>query len=161
MRGLEEEARSEAAATLRDIREQARKNSEREAKKIVALAIQRIAVEHTAESTVAAVALPSDDMKGRIIGREGRNIRALEAATGIDIIIDDTPEAVVISSFNPVRREIARIALTRLIADGRIHPTRIEEMVEKATQEIDQQCKDAGEQAAFDLGLGRLHPELV
>src|SRR5437879_1529865 len=124
MRRLEEEARSEAAATLRDIREQARKNSEREAKKIVALAIQRIAVEHTAESTVAAVALPSDDMKGRIIGREGRNIRAFEAATGVDVIIDDTPDTVVVSCFDPLRREVGRLALDRLIAAGRLQPGR-------------------------------------
>src|SRR2546422_830666 len=161
MRRLEEEARSEAAATLRDIREQARKNSEREAKKIVALAIQRIAVEHTAESTVAAVALPSDDMKGRIIGREGRNIRAFEAATGVDVIIDDTPDTVVVSCFEPVRREIGRLALERLIADGRIHPGRIEEIVKKAKTDVDASIVEAGEQAVYDTGIRGMHPELV
>jgi ribonuclease Y len=158
---IRDEARRAAAEDVKKIEDEARVQADEKSKIIISAAIQRYAGEYVTERTVATVPLPSDDMKGRIIGREGRNIRALEAATGIDLIIDDTPEAVVISCFNPVRREIARLALTRLIADGRIHPTRIEEMVEKATQEVDQQCKDAGEQAAFDLGLGRMHPELV
>jgi ribonuclease Y len=158
---VRDEARRQVADEVKKIEDAARAEAEEKSKMIISAAIQRYAGEYVAERTVATVPLPSDDMKGRIIGREGRNIRALEAATGIDLIIDDTPEAVVISCFNPVRREIARIALTRLIADGRIHPTRIEEMVEKATQEVEAQCKEAGEQAAFDLGLGRLHPELV
>jgi ribonucrease Y len=158
---VREEVRREAAEEVRRIEEGARAEAEQRSRMILAAAVQRYASEYVSERTVAVVPLPSDDMKGRIIGREGRNIRALEAATGIDLIIDDTPEAVVISCFNPVRREIARLALTRLIADGRIHPSRIEEMVEKATEEVEQQCKDAGEQAAFDLGIGRLHPELV
>ena len=158
---VRDEARRAAAEEVRKIEETARAEAEEKSRMVVSAAVQRYASEYVAERTVATVPLPSDEMKGRIIGREGRNVRALEAATGVDLIIDDTPEAVVISCFNPVRREIARLALTRLIADGRIHPTRIEEMVEKATAEIEQQCKDAGEQAAFDLGLPRLHPELV
>jgi ribonuclease Y len=158
---VRDEARRQVADEVKKIEDAARAEADEKSKMIISAAIQRYAGEYVAERTVATVPLPSDDMKGRIIGREGRNIRALEAATGIDLIIDDTPEAVVISCFNPVRREIARLALTRLIADGRIHPSRIEEMVEKATQEVEGQCKEAGEQAAFDLGLGRLHPELV
>ncbi|MEO5767065.1 MAG: ribonuclease Y [Polyangia bacterium] len=155
------EARLAAVAEVKRIEDEARAEAENRSKTIIAAAIQRYAGEYVTERTVSTVPLPSDDMKGRIIGREGRNIRAIEAATGIDLIIDDTPEAVVISCFNPVRREIARLALIRLIADGRIHPTRIEESVEKATQEVEQQCRDAGEKAILDLGLGRLPPELV
>ena len=159
---LIDEIRDEARlAAVKRIEDEARAEAESRSKNIISAAIQRYAGEYVAERTVATVPLPSDDMKGRIIGREGRNIRAIEAATGIDLIIDDTPEAVVISCFNPVRREIARLALTRLIADGRIHPTRIEESVEKATQEVEQQCRDAGEKAVLDLGIGRLPPELV
>jgi len=158
---LETEARDEAAALVRNITEQAKKNADREAKKIVALAIQRIAAEQTAESSVSAVVLPSDEMKGRIIGREGRNIRAFEAATGVDVIIDDTPDTVVVSCFEPVRREIGRLALERLIADGRIHPGRIEEIVKKAKDDVDRGIVEAGEQAVYDTGIRGMHAELV
>ena len=158
---LEDEARTEAAALTRDIKEQAKKAADREAKKIVALAIQRIAAEQTAESSVSAVPLPSDEMKGRIIGREGRNIRAFEAATGVDVIIDDTPDTVVVSCFDPVRREVGRLALERLIQDGRIHPGRIEDVVHKAQAEIDAGIIEAGEQAVYDTGIKGMHQELV
>jgi len=158
---LENEARDEAAALVRSITEQAKKNADREAKKIVALAIQRIAAEQTAESSVSAVVLPSDEMKGRIIGREGRNIRAFEAATGVDVIIDDTPDTVVVSCFEPVRREIGRLALERLIADGRIHPGRIEEIVKKAKEDVERGIVEAGEQAVYDTGIRGMHAELV
>ena len=158
---LETEARDEAAARVRNITEQAKKNADREAKKIIALAIQRIAAEQTAESSVSAVLLPSDEMKGRIIGREGRNIRAFEAATGVDVIIDDTPDTVVVSCFEPVRREIGRLALERLIADGRIHPGRIEEIVKKAKTDVDASIVEAGEQAVYDTGVRGMHAELV
>ncbi len=161
LRGLEDEARSEAAALGRELKEQAKKGADREAKKILAVAIQRIAAEHTAESTVSAVALPSDEMKGRIIGREGRNIRAFEAATGVDVIIDDTPDTVVVSCFDPVRREVGRLALERLIADGRIHPGRIEEIIAKCRAEIEAGIVEAGEQAVYETGIKGMHPELV
>jgi ribonuclease Y len=159
--GLENAARDEAAALVRNITEQAKKNADREAKKIIAMAIQRIAAEQTAESSVSAVVLPSDEMKGRIIGREGRNIRAFEAATGVDVIIDDTPDTVVVSCFEPVRREVGRLALERLIADGRIHPGRIEEIVKKAKADVDQSIVEAGEQAVYDIGIRGMHAELV
>ena len=161
LRRLEDEARNEAAALARDLKEQARRSADKEAKKILALAIQRLAPESTAETTVSAVALPSDEMKGRIIGREGRNIRAFEAATGVDVIIDDTPDTVVVSCFDPVRREVARLALERLITDGRIHPGRIEEIVDKARAEVDASVLEAGEQAVYETGIKGMHPELV
>jgi ribonuclease Y len=162
---LEEEVRGQALASaaveIKRIEDDAHREAAARAKTIVATAIQRFASEFVHERTVAVIPLPSDDLKGRLIGREGRNIRALEAATGIDMIIDDTSEAITISCFNPVRREIARIAISALVADGRIHPTRIEEVVRKAEKEVDKTCKESGEQAVFDLGLHRVHPELV
>lgn len=161
IRRLEEEAQADAANRIREIRDSAKRNADREAKKIVALAVQRIAAEHTAEITASAVALPKDDMKGRIIGREGRNIRAFELATGVDVIIDDTPDTVVVSCFDPVRREVARVALEKLVADGRIHPGRIEEVVEKAKREVDASIVETGEQAAYEVGVHGLHPELI
>ncbi|MCZ8205622.1 ribonuclease Y [Gemmatimonas sp.] len=161
VRRLEDEAMADAASRLREIRETAKRNAEREAKKIVALAVQRVAAETTAESTVSAVSLPNDEMKGRIIGREGRNIRAFELATGVDVIIDDTPDTVVVSCFDPVRRETARLALEKLVSDGRIHPGRIEEVVVKARKEVEAAIIETGEQAAYDVGVAGLHPELV
>jgi ribonuclease Y len=161
IRRLEEEAQADAANRLREIRETAKRTADREAKKIVALAVQRIAAEHTAEITVSAVALPKDEMKGRIIGREGRNIRAFELATGVDVIIDDTPDTVVVSCFDPVRREVARLALEKLVADGRIHPGRIEEVVEKSRKEVDAGIVETGEQAAYEVNVHGLHPELI
>jgi ribonuclease Y len=161
IRRIEEEAQADAANRVREIRETARRNAEREAKKIVALAIQRIAAEHTAESTVSAVSLPNDEMKGRIIGREGRNIRAFELATGVDVIIDDTPDTVVVSCFDPIRREVARLALEKLVSDGRIHPGRIEEVVNKSRKEIEAQIVEVGEQAAYEAGVHGLHAELI
>ena len=161
MHRMEEEAQADAANRIREIRETAKRNAEREAKKIIALAIQRIAAEQSVEATVSAVSLPNDEMKGRIIGREGRNIRAFELATGVDVIIDDTPDTVVVSCFDPVRREIARLSLEKLVADGRIHPGRIEEVVNKSRQEVDASIIETGEQAAYESGVHGLHPELV
>jgi ribonuclease Y len=161
IKAMEREARYEGAKLIKRIENESREQADRKAKKIMATAIQRYAGDYVAEKTVSVVNLPSDEMKGRIIGREGRNIRALEAATGIDLIIDDTPEAVILSGFNPVRREVARLALERLISDGRIHPARIEETVKKVSQEIDVEIREAGEQAAFDLGVHGFHSELI
>ena len=158
---LRDAARAEAANAIREIKEQAQREAEREARKIVALAIQRMAADQTAETTVSVVQLPSDEMKGRIIGREGRNIRSFEQATGVDVIIDDTPEAVVLSAFDPVRRETARIALQRLVEDGRIHPGRIEEVVTKAGEEVEQSMLEAAEAVLYELGIHNVHAEIV
>ncbi|MEA2489328.1 MAG: ribonucrease [Acidobacteriota bacterium] len=161
IRGIENEAKLEAANIMKRIESEATELGNQRAKKILGMAIQRMASDYVAENTVSVVDLPSEDMKGRIIGREGRNIRALELATGVDLIVDDTPEAVILSGFDPIRREIARISLERLMQDGRIHPARIEELVEKVRQELDQKLFEEGEAAAFSLGITDIHPEVL
>ena len=158
---MADQARAEAANQLREIKEEAQRTADREAKKVLAMSIQRMAADETAQLTVSVVQLPSDEMKGRIIGREGRNIRAFEQATGIDVIIDDTPEAVVLSGYNPVRREVARLALSRLIEDGRIHPGRIEEVVAKSEQDVETEMREAAEEALYGLGIHSVHPEII
>ena len=158
---VEHEARQDMARIIREIEAQAREEGERKAREIITLAIQRVAADQVAETTVSAVLLPNDEMKGRIIGRGGRNIRAIENATGVDLVVDDTPEAVILSSFDPVRREIARVALNKLVLDGRIHPARIEKVVKKARQEVEAVIQEEGERAVYEIGVHGLHPELV
>jgi ribonucrease Y len=161
IRSLENDAKKAARERIRQIEEQTKQEAEEKARSVVSLAVQRIASDYVSDSTISVVALPSDDMKGRIIGREGRNIRAIEQATGVDLIIDDTPEAVIISCFNPLRREVAKTTLERLVADGRIHPARISETADRVSQELEQIVRESGEQAAFDVGITDLHPELI
>lgn len=161
LKKTEEEIRFETAKLIKQIEDEARETADKKAKEIIGFSIQRYASDFVADATVTAVSLPNDEMKGRIIGREGRNIRALEAATGVDLIVDDTPETVTLSAFDPVRREIARLSLERLITDGRIHPTRIEEIVEKVTKEVESHIREEGEKATFDFGLSGIHPELL
>jgi ribonuclease Y len=161
VQSMESDAKRDAGLLIRKIEEEARRTADRTAREVIAYAVQRYAGDYVAENTVSVVNLPNDEMKGRIIGREGRNIRAIEAATGIDLIVDDTPEAVVLSSFDPVRREVARLSLERLITDGRIHPGRIEEIVKKVRVEVDNIIKETGERVSFDVGVHDLHPELI
>jgi ribonuclease Y len=161
LKKIEEESRFDAAKLVKRIEDETRENAEKKAKEIIGFSIQRYSSDYVADATVTAVTLPNDEMKGRIIGREGRNIRALEAATGVDLIVDDTPEMVTLSAFDPVRREIARLSLERLITDGRIHPTRIEEIVEKVKKEVETHIREEGEKAVFDFGLSGIHPELI
>jgi ribonuclease Y len=161
IRTVEEEARAEAAQQVRRIKEEATRNAEREGRNIVSMAIEKIAADHAAEATVSVVPLPNDEMKGRIIGREGRNIRAFENLTGVDVIVDDTPEAVILSAFDPVRREVARLAMEKLVADGRIHPGRIEEVIEKAKKEVEQSMQEAAEEACYELSIHGLHQQIM